>query len=197
MDGIKSYLGELNMGPVLFFMPGVIVYCAIAAAIGATGAFFYLRKKGVITVAKAAPAAATDPIVIGLRENAALFGQLYEAMYLVSKGRSAKLRTGFAAWNNRIDTLDDDSEFVIAFREEFGDYEDWKDKKAVRKAGKLVKAFKKAGIVRSKDVSVFAEDDFAEKYNVVGGVVEDGEELDVIAPFWSVDGEVIEKGVVR
>lgn len=182
---------------VLFFMSDVIVACVIAAAVGATGAFFYLRKKGVITITKVAAAQPTDPIVIGLRENAALFGQLYEAMYLVSKGRSAKVRTGFAAWNNRVDALDEDSEFVIAFREEYGDYEDWKDKKAVKKAGKLVKAFKKAGIVRSKDASVFAEDDFAERYNVVGGVVEEGEELDVLSPFWSFDGEVIEKGVAR
>lgn len=181
---------------VLFFMSDVIVASVIAAAVGATAAFFYLRKKGVITVSKAA-AQPTDPIIAGLRENAALFGQLYEAMYLVSKGRSAKVRTGFAAWNNRIDTLDDDSDFVMAFREEYGDFEDWKDKKAIKKAGKLVKAFKKAGIVRDKDVSVFAEDDFAEKYNVVGGVVEEGEELDVLSPFWSFDGDVIEKGVAR
>lgn len=181
---------------VLFFMSDVIVACVIAAAVGATGAFFYLRKKGVITISKAA-AQPVDPIVIGLRDNATLFGQLYEAMYLVSKGRSAKVRTSFAAWNTRVDALDEDSEFVIAFREEFGDYEDWKDKKAVKKAGKLVKFFKKAGIVRSKDASVFAEDDFAEKYNVVGGVVEEGEELDVLSPFWSFDGDVIEKGVAR
>ncbi len=185
------------MGPILFFMDDVIVASVIAAAVGAVAAFFYLRTKGVITITKVEKAQPTDPIVIGLRENAVLFGQLYEAMYLVSKGKSAKVRTGFAAWNNRIDTLDDDSEFVMAFREAYGDYEDWKDKKAVRKAGKLVKAFKKAGILRDKDVSVFAEDDFAEKYNVVGGVVEEGEELDVLSPYWTFDGEVIEKGVAR
>ncbi|MBE6812258.1 MAG: hypothetical protein E7523_05195 [Ruminococcaceae bacterium] len=182
---------------VLFFMSDVIVASVIAAAVGATVAFFWLRSKGVITITKVEKAQPTDPIVVGLRENAVLFGQLYEAMYLVSKGRSAKIRTGFAAWNNRVDTLDDDSEFVIAFREAYGDYEDWKEKKAVKKAGKLVKAFKKAGILRDKDVSVFAEDDFAEKYNVVGGIVEEGEELDVLSPFWSFEGEVIEKGVAR
>lgn len=181
---------------VLFFMSDVIVASVIAAAVGATAAFFYLRKKGVITITKTVKTD-IDPIVVGLRENAVLFGQLYEAIYLVSKGKSAKVRSGFAAWNNRIDTLDDDSEFVIAFREEYGDYEDWKDKKAVRKAGKLVKAFKKAGILRDKDISVFAEDDFAEKYNVVGGVVEEGEELDVLSPFWTFEGDIIEKGVAR
>lgn len=181
---------------VLFFMSDVIVACVIAFAVGATGAFFYLRKKGVVTISKAA-AEPTDPIVIGLRENAALFGQLYEAIYLVSKQKSAKIITSFAAWNNRIDTLDDDSEFVIAFREQYGDFEEWKDKKAIKKAGKLVKAFKKAGIKRDKAVSVFAEDDFAEKYNIIGGIVEESEELDVLAPFWTFDGEVIEKGVAR
>lgn len=182
---------------VLFFMTDIIFASVIAAAVAAVGTFFFLRKKGVITIVKAEKAQPTDPIVVGIRENAALFGQLYEAMYLVSKGRSAKVRTGFAAWNNRVDTLDDDSEFVIAFREAYGDYEDWKEKKAIKKAGKLVKAVKKAGVLRDKDVSVFAEDDFAEKYNVVGGVVEEGEELDVLSPFWTFEGEVIEKGVAR
>lgn len=182
---------------VVFFWPQLIVACVIAAAVSATAAFFYLRKKGVVTIAKVEKAQPTDPLVVGLRDNAVLFGQLYESMFLVSKGKSAKIQSSFAAWNNRIDTLDDDSEFVMTFREQFGDFEDWKDKKAVRKAGKLVKAFKKAGILRDKKVSVFAEDDFAEKYNVVGGVVEDGEELDVIVPFWTFDGEVIEKGVAR
>lgn len=181
---------------VLFFMSDVIVASVIAAAVGATAAFFYLRKKGVITISKAA-AEPTDPIVIGLRENAALFGQLYEAMYLVSRGKSAKIRTSFAAWNNRIDTLDDDSDFVVAFREAYGDYDDWKDKKAVKKAGKLVKAFKKAGIKRDKAVSVLAEDDFTDKYYITGGVVEEGEELDVLAPFWCCEDEIIEKGIAR
>ena len=181
---------------VLFFMSDVIVASVIAAAVGATAAFFYLRKKGVITITKTVKTD-TDPIVIGLRENAALFGQLYEAMYLISCGKSAKVQSGFAAWNSRIDTLDDDSEFVMAFREEYGNYEDWKNKKAAKKAAQLVKAFKKAGILRDKNVSVFAEDDFAEKYNVVGGVVEEGEELDVLSPFWTYEGDVIEKGVAR
>lgn len=181
---------------VLFFMSDVIVASVIAFAVGATGAFFYLRKKGVITIGKA-PAQPTDPIIIGLRENAALFGQLYEAMYLVSRGKSAKVRTSFAAWNNRIDTLDDDSDFVVAFREEYGDFDEWKDRKAIKKANKLVKTFKKAGVIRDKAVSVFAEEDFTEKYYITGGIVEEGEELDVLAPYWSCDGEIIEKGIAR
>ena len=68
----------------------------------------------------------------------------------------------------------------------------------IKAAKKLVKAFFKAGIVRSHDIYIVGDDTTAEKYHLAGdGIITADADYEVLAPFWQFGDTILEKGVIK
>lgn len=185
----------------MFFFPQVALIAVIAAVAG----FFF----GKMTSRKGS-GKSNSPIVNGIRDNALSFSEMYEPVYTVSSGKPAKQEELFASWNAAVAGCENE-EFTKAFAEKFGDFEKWgrkrkgKGKLNTRKANKiyckkarqLVKCFFKAGIIRERDVNIVADETTAEKFEIVGGAIEEGKTYDVLAPYWHLSDDVVDKGVIR
>lgn len=184
----------------MLFVPQVLLIALLAGAVGAILVFLFLRKslkKG-----------SKEIIVNGIRDNALNFGEMYEAVYSVSAGKNAKQTEVFAAWNDAVADCEDE-EFKKAFSEKFGSYVAWgvnkKGKVNIRKADKayasksraLVKIFFKAGIIRESEISVVADELTAEKYEIVGDAIETDAIYEVLAPYWHLGDDIVDKGVIR
>ena len=147
----------------------------------------------------------------GIRVNALEFSEMYEAVYSISAGKNQKQTEVFAAWNDAVKACPEDNGFKAVFASKFGGYDDWgrkgkkrklKEKKAnkifKKKAKKLVKIFFKAGIIREHDVFIKGDERTAEKYEMAGGgIIEDGVDYEVLAPYWHIGETVVDKGAVR
>lgn len=139
-------------------------------------------------------------IIMGLKENAASFADLLEPMYILSKGSAGRKDAIFDAWNSRVAGSGASLEFKNAFVSKFGYIEKWKgkDKKYIGNAKKLIKYADKAGIKRSEDKAIQANETTPYKYVMAGSTaLESGATYDVLAPFWYNDTEVLCRGVIR
>lgn len=189
----------------MLFFTDIIWIAALSAAIGAgiAALIFGLKfKKG------GSSGSEKGSIVNGIRDNALAFSKMYEPVYSVSAGKNAKQEEIFAAWNAAVDTCEDEA-FKKAFAEKFGDYARWGvskkgkvnakkvNKTYIKKARALVKCFFKVGIIRESDVYVVADETTAEKYEIVGGAIEAGTTYDVLAPYWHLSNDIVDKGVIR
>ncbi len=188
----------------------VIWGCIISAILGAGAvALFFLLKGGkpkkTIDDMKPTP---KREMIIGLRDNAEAFSDLYEPLFLLASGKTARRDWIFDAWNTRVNELDGYSEFKSVFTKFFGDVASWKGKKGkyVKNADKLLKFIFKAGITREDASVITANETTAEKYDIIGaGSIEAGVEYDVFVPYWSftavADDEatetVLSKGAIR
>ncbi len=188
----------------------VIWGCIISAILGAGAVtlFFLLKggkKKKTIDEMKRTP---KREMIIGLRDNAEAFSDIYEPLFLLASGKTARRDWVFDAWNTRVNELDGYSEFKSVFTKFFGDVASWKGKKSkyVKNADKLLKFIFKAGINREDASVITANETTAEKYDIIGaGSIEAGIEYDVFVPYWSIKtGEGIDaeetvlcKGAIR
>lgn len=142
-------------------------------------------------------------LLIGLRDNASDFSELYEPLYLLSKGSGERKDWIFNSFNRIVNELDGNDAFKLAFAKKFGALvstplpegvsakkaakNDKKKTKKCRKAAKkLLKLMDRAGIVRDKAITVKADELTAESYDTVGTAsLTAGAVYDVLAPFWS------------
>lgn len=142
-------------------------------------------------------------LLIGLRDNASGFSELYEPLYLLSKGSGERKDWIFNSFNRIVNELDGNDAFKLAFAKKFGALvstplpegvsakkakkNDKKKTKKCRKAAKkLLKLMDRAGIVRDKAITVKADELTAESYDTVGTAsLTAGAVYDVLAPFWS------------
>ena len=193
----------------MFFLAGPsIVMLLLGVAVGAGGAtlFFLLTRKK----EKGEAAPRTDPMLTGLRENADRFTGMYEPMFSICVGKHQKQADVFAAWNGRVNECEDEA-FKAVFATKFGDYGDWgvkgkkrklKQKKAdkiyAKKAGKLVRYFTKAGILREVETFIEGKEGDGALYELAGGgEVQPGVTYEVLAPYWHFGDTVLDKGAVR
>lgn len=184
----------------------VIWACIISALVGAGAAvaFFLLKNKGKKTADDMKPSDKRE-ILIGLRDNAEVFAELYEPLFLLASGKTSRKDWVFDSWNNAVNSLEGYDSFKAAFNKKFGDVASWKGKKKkyVKNADKLLKYVFKAGIERDDDSTVIGNVDTAEKYDIIGvASIETGAEYDVFVPYWAleIDGEddkILSKGAIR
>ncbi len=185
----------------------VIWGCIISAIIGAGATvlcFLIMKNKGVKTAEDMKPSDKRE-ILIGLRDNAEVFSELYEPLFLLASGKVSRKDWVFDEWNNAVNSLEGYSTFKKAFAKKFGDVASWKGKKKkyVKNADKLLKYIFKAGIERDDSVTVIGNVDTAEKYDIIGiASIETGAEYDVFVPYWEleIDGEedkILSKGAIR
>lgn len=184
----------------------VIWACIISALVGAGAAvaFFLLNNKGKKTADDMKPSDKRE-ILIGLRDNAVVFAELYEPLFLLASGKTSRKDWVFDSWNNAVNSLEGYDSFKAAFNKKFGDVASWKGKKKkyVKNADKLLKYVFKAGIERDDDSTVIGNVDTAEKYDIIGvASIETGAEYDVFVPYWAleIDGEddkILSKGAIR
>lgn len=177
----------------------IIWACIIAAVIGAgTATLVFLLKgnKG----GGDGEFVPKNALEAGLRANAENFAGMYEAMFSVSSGKVGRKTDVFDMWSNAV-AATRDAAFIEAFNKKCGKYTQWKpknNKKFIKAAKKLVKAFFKSGIVRSHDIYIIGDDTTAEKYHLAGdGIITADENYEVLAPYWQFGDIVLEKGVIK
>ena len=192
---------------IYFLYRGIIIPVILAALCGAAAAtvFFVIRnkKKGDAKPSK------KQILIQGIRDNIDCFDGMFEPVYLVAEGKNKKQTAVFAAWNEKVQASEEDNGYKALFQKQFGSYESWgKGKKKLKvkkankiykkKAKKLLKLFKKAGIIRAEDIYEIGSETTAEKYNYIGAEsIEADANYDVLAPYWSCGDKIVDKGVIR
>ena len=181
-----------------------ILGCFISALVGALAVFLFFRYKNpAARSAKSLDDMKPGPkkdIILGIRDNAYDFADLFEPLFLLSDGNTSRKEAVFDAWNSKVASSYGTLEFKSAFATEFGYVEKWKGKKSkyVKNAKKLVKYIRKAGISRNGEVAVEGNETTAEKYVLAGNLsLERGATYDVLAHYWQREGEILAKGVIR
>lgn len=172
-----------------------VIWASIISALvgaGAVLAFFLIRNKGKKSADDMKPSPKKD-IIIGLRDNAEAFADIYEPLFLLASGRTARKDAVLDAWNEKVNSLEGNEAFKEAFNKKFGDVASFKGKKGkyVKCADSLLKYIYKAGIERDDDEIVTADETTAEKYDIIGaGSIEAGEIYDVFVPYWEIEREI-------
>lgn len=177
--------------PVYILYSNIIWACVASAAAGAGAVFLYFfltnnsaEEHKSLEDMKPSP---KKDLLIGLRDNAEAFAEIYEPLYLLASGRTDKKDQVFAQWNEAVEAVEGYDGFKAAFADRFGDVSKWKGKngKYASNARKLVKLLAAAGIFRDKNVTVVADENTAEKYILAGGdFIESGVTYDVFSPYW-------------
>lgn len=142
-------------------------------------------------------------LLIGLRDNASAFAELYEPLYRLSTGIGGRKDWIFNSFNRIVNEIEGYDAFRLAFAKRFGSLVSVsdpaattakkaakKDKKRTKKcrkaAKKLIKLMERAGIVRDSSSTVKADEVTAESYDTVGTAsLTTGAVYDVLAPFWT------------
>ncbi|MBQ7638279.1 MAG: hypothetical protein IJS90_05220 [Clostridia bacterium] len=187
---------------------GIIIPVVIAALCGAAAAalFFIIRNKKRGGSAKPTK---KQLVAQGIQNNIGDFSGLFEPVYSVANGKNKRQQATFAAWNDAVQNSEEDNGYKAIFNDYFGDYESWgKGKKKVKvkkqnkiykkKSKKLLKIFKKGDIVRSSDLYAAGAEDTAEKFSFAGdGSIETDAQYEVLAPCWTYQDKIVDKGVIR
>ncbi len=166
---------------------GCIISAIVAAA--AVTAYFLFFYKGKKNTEDMKPSDKKE-IIMGLNSNAALFADLYEPLFVLASGKTARKDWILDSWNMRVNSLEGNDTFKAAFNKKFGDIASFKgkDKNYIKSADKLLKYIYKAGIERSDDFHVVADQTTAEKYDLIGaGYIAADAMYDVFVPYWSID----------
>lgn len=199
----------------MLFLNDIILICVLSALAGAgiaVAAFFLFRDKGKKSADDMKPSDKKN-IIIGLRDNAEVFADLLEPLFLLASGRTERKDEVLDAWYERVNALEGNKEFKESFVKKFKEIGSFKGKKAkyVKCANKILKHCYKAGIEREDENVVTADETTAEKYDIIGaGSIEAGKVYDVFVPYWELEietkdenGEEIEtetvlcKGAIR
>lgn len=205
----KAVFPQKKRRITMLFYTDIIWISLLSGVVGAAIvlAFFLIRNKK--NGGEASEGGKSKNVIVdGIRNSASDFAEMYEPVYAVSIGKNQKQEAIFEAWNQVVSASEDD-DFKKAFADEFGGYAAWgvskkgktNEKKAnkeyIKKASKLVKYFFKAGVVREHDTFVTADEFTAERYELVGEGIEAGATYDVLAPYWHLGDDIVDKGVIR
>ncbi len=166
---------------------GCIISAIVAAA--AVTAFFLFFYKGKKELNDMKPSDKKE-IILGINNNAAVFADLYEPLFVLASGRAARKDWVLDSWNARVNSLEGNDSFKAAFNKKFGDIASYKgkDKNYVKAADKLLKYIYKAGVERDDETHVVVDSTTAEKYDIIGaGYLAENAVYDVFVPYWSIE----------
>lgn len=192
-----------------------VIWACIISALAGAGAvltFYFLKNKEKKTTDDMKPSDKKN-IILGLRDNAEIFSDLLEPLFILASGRTERKDEILDAWYDRVNSLVGNDDFKKSFVKKFGEIGSFKGKKKkyVKCADKILKYVYKAGIERDDDVVVTADETTAEKYDIIGAAsIEAGKVYDVFVPYWELEIEttdengeeieteaVISKGAIR
>ena len=148
---------------------------------------------------------AKKTLILGFRDNADLFSDLLEPLFLLSSGKTDRKDYILDTWYGIVDSLEGNDEFKEAFVKKFGEISSFKgkNKKYIKCADSILKYVYKAGIERDDDKVVTADETTAEKYDIIGsGSIEAGNVYDVFVPYWDIENDdaddtILSKGAIR
>ena len=185
---------KLTKGDIcMLFLNDIILICVLSALAGAGAvfAFFFFRCKGKKSTDDMKPSDKKN-VIIGLRDNAEVFADLLEPLFILASGRTERKDEILDSWYEKVSSLEDNKEFKESFVKKFGEIASFKGKKSkyVKCAGRILKYCYKAGIERDDDTVVTADETTAEKYDIIGaGSIEAGKVYDVFVPYWELEIE--------
>ena len=176
----------------MLFLNDIILICVLSALAGAAAVFaffFFFKGKGKKSTDDMKPSDKKE-IIMGINNNAAAFADLYEPLFVLASGKTARKDWVLDSWNTRVNELEGNDSFKAAFNKKFGDIASYKgkDKNYIKAADKLLKYIYKAGIERDDDSHVEVDATTAEKYDLIGaGYIAEDATYDVFVPYWSIE----------
>ena len=184
-----------------------VIWACIGSALAgaaATFAYFYFKYMKAKKTEDMRPSA-KKTLILGFRDNADLFSDLLEPLFLLSSGKTDRKDYILDTWYSIVDSIEDNDEFKATFIKKFGEIASFKGKnrKYVKCADSILKYVYKAGIERNDDRIETADEKTAEKYDIIGaGSIEAGNVYDVFVPYWDIEKEeaddtILSKGAIR
>lgn len=129
--------------------------------------------------------------------HAEAFIGLYEPVYLIREGLMKQCRGVWADWDVRIHNLNSAESLIRFWDDEFSDCSGWNDKVYEKKAQALLRFLGKAGVMRSDEKEIYISQETYRYYAAEdGNLIESGTAVFVKQPFWSLNGNVLEKGII-
>ncbi len=180
---------------MFLFMPlplKIFLYAVIGAAVVLACYFIIraIRRARVRTLAK------------GISDNIEDFYGMFESLETVAEGKTDKQRETVSRWYKAIrESKDNGSGYKELFEKRFGDYLRWDKDESWRYrdvAKVLVRAARLAGVERGTECFVEGNEVTAERYVLPGdGIIYYDKKYQVLAPCWTYEEEVVDKGVIR
>ena len=129
--------------------------------------------------------------------HADAFIGLYEPVYLIKEGMMKHCEGIWADWDVRIHNLNNAESLIRFWDDDFSDFSGWNEKVYSKKARVLLRFLYKAGIVRGEEKEIKVSQDTYRYYSPEdGNLIEPGTAALVKQPFWSLNGNVLEKGII-
>jgi hypothetical protein len=129
--------------------------------------------------------------------NAQSFIGLYEPMRMIRDGELTFGEGVFADWGACVDSLDAAPALAAYWDSLLSGYGSWDEREYIKKARNLLVFAGQAGIVRSSETEVTVDAGVLMRYIVKDDAsLEPGTVAKVETPCWTVNGNVLEKGVL-
>lgn len=128
---------------------------------------------------------------------AGTFSGLYEPVYQIAKSK-VKYRVGVLGdWAVRTQNLSGCEHYTTFWNKRFQGFEHFNEKQGRLKAAELLAFSIRAGVIRDAAGQVTVNKSTFQKYNTADGeLIEEGTLAQVVKPFWSINGAVLEKGSI-
>jgi hypothetical protein len=129
--------------------------------------------------------------------HAKSFIGLYEPLRMIRDGKLQSGKDVFADWDTRVGNMENASALKRYWSEEYGDFIEWSEQKAAKKADILLKFSEQAGIERGRETEVTVGRDVFRRYITKDGArIEPGAVASVVTPYWANGSEILEKGII-
>ena len=122
---------------------------------------------------------------------------LYEPLYLIKEVLLKQCEGVWADWDVRIHNLNNAESLIRFWNAEFSAFTDWDEHIYSKKARLLLRFLQKAGVIRDTEKEIEICQRTYQYYSTEdGNLIELGMTAFVRQPFWSLNGNILEKGII-
>lgn len=180
----------LNIGWVLF------AYFILTATLIIVYVYIMSTRKKTVSDS-IATSRQREKAIVEFQENANVFSNLYEPLFILKSGRPENGESVFANWNTHIEALNECHDLIGYWRKLYNGGEGWSESNYSFKATELLAFITEAGVSRSTDTEITANRETPDYYTSQGDIdVEDNIKLKVDRPYWSIGEHVLVKGQI-
>ncbi len=184
------------MGPVAttLLISGSV---AVGACVAVSAGYYVYRRRKKQPAPSGAPAR-TDAARDEFTREAKAFQGIYEPMHQLAGGRLRNKRNVFGDWDVRVSHLKQAPAFQALWQERFGGWNAWADEEYIVKASELMALVRGYGVARATKTQLTIEEDTYTFYAAAGGdIIERGKQAKVVWPCWTLNGNVVERGLLE
>jgi len=188
------------MGTVTLIVSAGIVVAVIAGGIiiyrkfaGSVNEKTTSSKNETVTVVKTENNDAKAEFI----KNAGAFIGIYEPLYKMSMGKLKNKHSVFADWDVRVKNLSGAQSFQKLWMGIFGNFESWNEEMYAAKSKQLIELLRSFGIKWVMESDFIVSENTYKKYSTLDGeIIEIGTPVRVVSPYWQINEDILEKGII-